>query len=78
MSSYLSVGWSVGRSERFVKKLSLEYQMVTETYLKPTYLPNYVTVVTVVTAVTVVTVVIVVTVVTVVTLVTVVPLVRVV
>ena len=31
--------------------------MVTKTYLKPTYLPSYVTVVTVVTAMTVVTVV---------------------
>ena len=46
--------------------LPLEYQMLTKTYLKPTYLPTYVTVVTVVTEVTVVTVEQVVTVVTVV------------
>ena len=38
--------------------------MVTKTYIKPTYLPTYVTVVTIVTVVTVVTVVKVVTVVT--------------
>ena len=50
-----------------MKKLTLEYQIVTKTYLKPTYLPTYATVVTIVTVVTVVTVVKVVTLVTVVT-----------
>ena len=52
--------------------MTLEYQMVTKTYLKPTYLPTYATVVTVGTVVTVVTEVKVVKVVTAVTLVTVV------
>ena len=37
-----------------MKKLPLEYQMVTKTYLKSTYLPTYATAVTVVTVVTVV------------------------
>ena len=50
-----------------MKKLPLDYQRVTKTYLKPTYLPTYATVVTVVTVVIVVTVVTVVTLVTVVT-----------
>ena len=40
-----------------MKKLPLEYQIVTKTYLKPNYLPTYATLVTVVTFVTVVTVV---------------------
>ena len=53
-----------------MKKLPLEYQLVTKTSLKPTYLHTYATVVTVVTFVTVVTVVKVMTVVTVVTVVT--------
>ena len=35
-----SVRRSVGRSGDFVKKLPLEYQIVTKTYLKPTYLPT--------------------------------------
>ena len=35
-----SVCPSVGLSVDFVKKLPLEYQMVTKTYLKPTYLPT--------------------------------------
>ena len=43
------------------EKLPSEYQMVTKTYLKPTYLPTYATVVTVVTVVTLVRVVTVVT-----------------
>ena len=64
----LSVCRGVGRLGDFVKKLPLEYQMATKTYLKPTYLPTYATVVTVVTVVTIVTVVKVVTEVTVVTL----------
>ena len=50
-----------------MKKLLLEHEMVTKSYLKPTYLPTYVTVVTVVLVVIVVTVVKVVTVVSVVT-----------
>ena len=49
-----SVGLLVGLSGDFVKKLPLKYQMVTKTYLKPIYLPTYVTVVTVVTIVTLV------------------------
>ena len=36
-----------------MKKLSLEYQILTKTYLKPTYLPTYATLVTEVTVVTV-------------------------
>ena len=48
-----------------MKKLPLVYQVVTKTYLKPTYLPTYATVVTVVLVVTAVTVVKGVTVVTV-------------
>ena len=59
-----------------MKKCSLKYQIVKETYLKPTYLhtylPIYGTVVTVMTVVTIVRVVTVVTVLTVVTIVTVV------
>ena len=44
-----------------MNNLPFEYQIVTKTYLKPTYLPTYATVMTVVTFVTVVTVVTVVT-----------------
>ena len=55
-----------------MKKLLLKYQMVTKTYLKHLYLPDYVTVVTVVTVVEQLTVLTVVTVVTKVTVVTVV------
>ena len=62
--SLVVVGLSVCLSRDFVKKLPLEYQIVTKTYLKPTYLPTYATVVTVVPVVTVMTVVKVVTVVT--------------
>ena len=40
-----------------MKKLTLEYHILTKTYLKPTYLPTYATVVAVVTVVTVVSVV---------------------
>ena len=47
-----------------MKKLPLEYQRVTKTYLKHTYLPTYATVGTVVTEVTVVKVVTVMTLVT--------------
>ena len=53
-----------------MNKLPLEYQIVTKTYLKLTYLPTYAKVVTIVTVVTVMTVVTVGTVVTVVTVVT--------
>ena len=52
--------WLVG-PRGLLKKLPSEYQMVTLTYIKPTYLPTYVTVVTEVTVVTVMTVVTVVT-----------------
>ena len=44
-----------------MKKGPLEYQMVPKRYLKPTYLPTYVTVVSVVIVVTLMTVVTVVT-----------------
>ena len=41
----LSVWWSVSplvrSSETFLKKCPLEYQIVTKTYLKPTYLSTY-------------------------------------
>ena len=53
----MSVGLSVCRSGDFVKKLPLEYQIVTKTYQKLTFLPTYATVLTVRTVVTVVTVV---------------------
>ena len=46
------------------EQLPLEYQIVNKTFLRPTYLPNYVKVETVVTVVTVITVLTVVTVVT--------------
>ena len=55
----LVVRWLVARPLR--KKGCLEYQMVTKTYLKPTFLPTYVTVVSVVTLVTLGTVVTIVT-----------------
>ena len=49
----LSVGWLVGWlvcwSLGVCEKMTLEYQMVNKTFLKPTYLHTYGTVVTVVT-----------------------------